>query len=200
MTLSRLKAVSLIATSLLFLNLIGGLAAIVARVVASPLALAVGLAYGVTTGVLVIVSLQLIVDHRQLLPAASAAHVHESLRRGPFVGVFFLVVAISGFVAISLSGAGAYTRMFGSPAERAFTVIDTHWSGGRHGRRCHEHSVEGVFWFASGGGVLCFDAPLPQGSTFVLRGRVSPFGMVVSDTNRNTSNKAFQQTLEDSRR
>jgi hypothetical protein len=180
MNLGRLKATGLIATSLLFVNLIGGLTAIVVRVIASPLALAVGLVYGLITGVLVILSLRLIIDNRHLLPAASAVHVREPL---PIVGrgVVFLVVAISGFVGISLSGAGAYTWLLGSPASRTFTVIESHWSGGRHGGRCYEHSVKGVLWFASGGRVLCFDAPLPPGSTFVLRGRVSPFGMVVND-------------------
>ncbi len=189
MTLRQLKCLGLVATTLVFANLSMAIGSIFAPVVVTPLALKAGGLYGLMTAIAVSISLMQIYRHSHLLPPASAMHVKRLPRGGQFV--LFATIGMFGFLGFSHLGTAVYSNAVGSIGEEAFTV-----SGSYHASRanCYEHRLVDVLWLATGGRAVCLSEPLDPGTILILRGRISDFGVVVSERYARASNKTMEPT------
>jgi hypothetical protein len=80
-----------------------------------------------------------------------------------------------GYVALSITGAALFTRLFGIHDDQTFTVASSDWIQGR-GRRCHEVTLAEFPKLGQMSGAPCYGKKIPVGTRLQLSGYHSSLG------------------------
>jgi hypothetical protein len=91
------------------------------------------------------------------------------------IAIISAVMAMSGYLAFSITGAALFTRLVGNHDDRTFTVANSDWVQGRL-RRCYEVTLVEFPKLGQMSSPPCYDQKIPAGTRLRFSGYHSSLG------------------------